>query len=164
MNFFHAFESMKTGKPVRRKGWKGYWFIKNDEIFIHKSDGCVMNLRDSDNIVITIENTIMEDWEEAHLEGSRDSNFSFGNALQWLKIGYKVRRKSWGNNMFIVRQKGYPNGIPCNKQTADAWGMQEGDSFVCNPYLQIQNNDGSHSMWNPSNDDIFALDWELHES
>ncbi len=51
--------------------------------------------------------------------------------------------------MFVVYQKGYPQGIPCNKQTAEAWGLNEGDLFVCNPYLQIRCVDGSHSMWVP---------------
>lgn len=65
--------------------------------------------------------------------------------------------------MFIVYQKGYPQGIPCNKQTAEAWGMNEGDLFVCNPYLQIRQADGSHSMWAPSMDDILADDWVIAE-
>lgn len=47
--------------------------------------------------------------------------------------------KGWnGKGMFVVYQKGYPQGIPCNKQTAEAWGLNEGDLFVCNPYLQIR--------------------------
>ena len=63
--------------------------------------------------------------------------------------------------MFVVYQKGYPEGIPCNKQTAEAWGMNEGDLFVCNPYLQIKNVNGSHSMWVASINDILADDWEI---
>ena len=59
--------------------------------------------------------------------------------------------------------KGYPNGIPCNKQTAEAWGMNEGDLFKCNSYLQIKNVDGSHSMWAPSVNDCLAEDWIVVE-
>ena len=65
--------------------------------------------------------------------------------------------------MLFRSQKGYPQGIPCNKQTADAWGMKEGDSFICNPYLQIKQVDGSHSMWVPSIDDVLAEDWMFVE-
>lgn len=64
--------------------------------------------------------------------------------------------------MFVVLQKGYPQGIPCNKQTAEAWGMKEGDLFRCNPYFQIKNVDGSHSMWTPSVGDLLAEDWEVY--
>lgn len=84
----------------------------------------------------------------------------FSDALREIKAGKKFARKGWnGKNMFVVFQKGYPDGIPCNLQTALAWGMNEGDNFICNPYLQIKNADGSHSMWVPSIGDILADDW-----
>lgn len=62
--------------------------------------------------------------------------------------------------MFVVMQKAYPDGILCNKQTADAWGLKEGDLFKCNPYFQIKNADGSHSMWVPSVGDLLSNDWK----
>jgi len=90
------------------------------------------------------------------------SNMDFGQALVQAKAGSKIARKGWnGKGMFVVYQKGYPDGIPCNKQTADAWGMDEGESFRCEPYLQIQMVNGSHSMWVPSINDTLAEDWEV---
>lgn len=56
-----------------------------------------------------------------------------------------------------------PEGIPCNKQTAEAWGMNEGDLFKCEPYLQINTVDGSHAMWVPSIRDCLAEDWVVVE-
>lgn len=89
---------------------------------------------------------------------------NFGQALDLLKKGFKVAREGWnGKGMFVVYQKGYPNGIPCNKQTAEAWGMQEGELFKCNPYLQIKCANGSHSMWVPSINDVLAEDWVVVE-
>lgn len=89
---------------------------------------------------------------------------TFGIALELLKKGCKVAREGWnGKGMFVVYQKGYPDGIPCNKQTAEAWGMNEGDLFKCNPYLQIKQVDGSHSMWVPSIGDVLAEDWVVVE-
>ena len=86
----------------------------------------------------------------------------FSAALREVKKGKKIARKGWnGKNMFVVYQKGYPNGIPCNKQTAEAWGMNEGDLFICNPYLQIKYANGSHSMWVPSINDVLADDWYI---
>ncbi|PFP97703.1 hypothetical protein COK06_13260 [Bacillus cereus] len=85
----------------------------------------------------------------------------FGWALQRLKDGAKVFRSGWnGKGMFAVYQKGYPNGIPCNKQTAEAWGLTEGDLFIVRPYLQLRCADGSHAMWVPNVSDILADDWE----
>ncbi|MEF8682016.1 UNVERIFIED_CONTAM: DUF2829 domain-containing protein [Bacillus cereus] len=85
---------------------------------------------------------------------------NFGQALELLKQGKKVTRKGWnGKGMFAVYQKGYPDGIPCNKQTAEAWGLNEGDLFKVRPYLQLRCVDGSHVMWVPSISDILADDW-----
>lgn len=93
-----------------------------------------------------------------------DSCLDFGMALKLCKNGYKIARSGWnGKNMFVVYQKGYPEGIPCNMQTAEAWGMNEGDNFICNPYLQIKNADSSHSMWVPSIGDCLATDWYIVE-
>ncbi len=88
------------------------------------------------------------------------SQMDFSDALRAVKAGEKIARIGWnGKNMFVVYQKGYPEGIPCNLQTAIAWGMNEGDKFVCRPYLQIKNADESHSMWVPSIGDVLADDW-----
>jgi len=98
-------------------------------------------------------------FEEAY---RRLDNLTFGLAIEALKKGFKLARKGWnGRGMFVVYQKGYPQGIPSNKQTADAWGMSEGDLFICQPYLQIKNVDGSHSMWVPSINDVLAEDWKI---
>ncbi len=100
-------------------------------------------------------------FEEAYRECD---NMTFGLAIEAFKKGMKVARKGWnGKGMFVVYQKGYPDGIPCNKQTAAAWGISEGDLFVCNPYLQIKNVNGSHSMWVPSIGDVLAEDWCIVE-
>lgn len=89
---------------------------------------------------------------------------TFGLAIEAVKKGQKIARKGWnGKGMFVAYQKGYPQGIPCNKQTAEAWGLIEGDLFICNPYLQIKQVDGSHSMWVPSVGDILAEDWIIME-
>ncbi|WP_420999964.1 DUF2829 domain-containing protein [Carnobacterium maltaromaticum] len=86
----------------------------------------------------------------------------FENVLPLLKQGEKAFRLGWnGRGMYVVRQKGYPDGIPSNKQTAEAWDLKEGDLFKVEPYLQIKNANGSHAMWVPSVGDIFAEDWEI---
>ena len=86
----------------------------------------------------------------------------FDKILLELKNGKKAARKGWnGRGMFVVMQKSYPHGIPCNAQTAEVWGLREGDLFKCEPYFQIKNVNGTHSMWVPSTGDILANDWIL---
>ena len=88
---------------------------------------------------------------------------NFGKALEAVKRRQRKYSVSDGmaKGMFVVYQKGYPDGIPCNLQTAKAWGMNEGDLFKCEPYLQIKTADGSHAMWVPSIGDILAEDWQI---
>lgn len=89
---------------------------------------------------------------------------TFGQALEAMLEGKKVARLGWnGKGMFAVYQKGYPQGIPCNKQTAQAWGMNEGDLFKCEPYLQLRMANGSHTMWQPNTLDILSQDWVIVE-
>jgi hypothetical protein len=86
----------------------------------------------------------------------------FGQALDLMVEGEKAFRLGWnGKGMFAVYQKGYPQGIPCNKQTAEAWGLKEGDLFKVRPYLQLRTAQGDHAMWTPSTSDILADDWEI---
>lgn len=86
----------------------------------------------------------------------------FEKVLPLLKDGEKAFRLNWnGKGQFVVFQKGYPEGIPCNKQTAEAWGMNEGDLFKVQPYMQIKTANGTHAMWVPSINDILADDWEI---
>ena len=84
----------------------------------------------------------------------------FGEALDLLIEGEALSRTGWnGYGQFVVYQKAYPEGIKCNKQTAEAWGLEEGDVYKCEPYLQIKLSNGSHAMWVPSITDILADDW-----
>ena len=89
---------------------------------------------------------------------------NFSEALDLLKQGKKLQRKGWnGKNQMVAMQKGYPEGIPTNKNTREAWDLKEGELFVVEPYLQIQTVNKSHAMWVPSINDLFAEDWEVVE-
>ena len=90
------------------------------------------------------------------------TGLTFGAALEAMKKGFKISRSGWNKKgMFVVYQKGYPHGIPCNAQTAQAFGLQEGDLFRCRPYMQLRCADGSHQMWQPTVSDCLEEDWFL---
>lgn len=90
---------------------------------------------------------------------SHKPKLDFGEALALCKCGKRIGRSGWDDKLAVVYQKAYPQGIPCNAQTAKAWRMKEGDIFKCDPYLQISTVDGSHAMWVPSIRDCLATDW-----
>ena len=147
---------MIKAKPMNRGDYNKYrgWNIPKDE-----------NPADEGYLVMYSDG--YESWspKKQFEEAYRDCmGMTFGIALELLKKGFKVAREGWnGKGMLVVYQKGYPDGIPCNKQTAEAWKMDEGDLFKCNPYLQIKQVDGSHSMWVPSIGDVLAEDWIVVE-
>ncbi|MFD4858485.1 DUF2829 domain-containing protein [Streptomyces atratus] len=86
----------------------------------------------------------------------------FGEALSLLKQGRRVTRAGWnGNGMFVVLQRGYPEGIPINKNTAEATGILEGTILRFQPYLMMSTVDGSFVPWVASQTDILTNDWFL---
>lgn len=141
-------EPMNLGDYNKKRGWT----IPDDENPLR--EGYLVKYSDD-----YISWSPKEIFEEAY---RTTDGMNFGLAIEAVKKGHRIARAGWnGKGMFVVYQKGYPKGIPCNKQTAEAWGMNEGDLFVCNPYLQIKNVNGSHSMWVASINDILADDWEI---
>lgn len=85
---------------------------------------------------------------------------NFGEALVALKQGKKLARQGWnGRGMFIVYQKGYPDGIPINQNTAEATGIAQGTICKFLPYLMMKTVDGSFVPWLASQTDILAEDW-----
>lgn len=87
---------------------------------------------------------------------------NFGLAIEAAKLGRKIARKGWnGKGMWVVYRTGYPEGIPCNKNTADAVGIPEGTMFKVRPYLQMKCADDSFQMWLASQSDILADDWYI---
>ena len=89
---------------------------------------------------------------------------NFGQALKALKQGHLVAREGWnGKGMAVAYQPGYPEGIPCNSNTAKTWHISEGTLFRCRPYLQMRCADGTYQMWLASQSDVLAEDWYLTE-
>lgn len=88
---------------------------------------------------------------------------AFEWALQQLRMGKKVCRRGWnGKGMYIVLQKGYPDGIPINENTANATGMDRGTVCRFLPYLMMKTADDKPSFvpWLASQTDLLSFDWE----
>lgn len=84
----------------------------------------------------------------------------FGQALAALRQGRKVARAGWnGKGMFVVFQKGYPDGIPINANTAEATGIPQGTVYVFRPYLMMKAADDTLVPWVASQTDLLADDW-----
>lgn len=105
-----------------------------------------------------------ESWSPKEVfEGAyrRTDGLTFGLALEAAKSGKKVARSGWNaKGMFIVVQKGYPNGIDCNKNTSEAFGIPIGTIIKVTPYLMMKAADGTLvTGWLASQTDMLSEDW-----
>ncbi len=92
---------------------------------------------------------------------AKDLNFS--DALVLLKGRIRMQRAGWnGKGMYVVFQKGYPDGIAINANTADATGLEQGTVCRVLPYLMLRAADGSFVPWIASQTDILAEDWQTY--
>lgn len=87
----------------------------------------------------------------------------FGWALTQLRQGARVTRANWnGKGMWIVHQKGYPDGIPINANTASATGIPQGTVCKFLPYLMMKTaGEDCFVPWLASQTDMLATDWEF---
>lgn len=63
MSFAAAVFALKRGHKVKRKHWTGYWQLVDNEVIMFTYDNNVINLRDSTDIMYTLENCACDDWE-----------------------------------------------------------------------------------------------------
>lgn len=90
--------------------------------------------------------------------------FDFGTALRFLRDGVRVSRAGWnGKGMWLAFQKGYPDGVAINRNTAEATGIAEGTVCKFRPYLMMCTAQGDFVPWVASQTDILADDWRRVE-
>lgn len=89
---------------------------------------------------------------------------NFSNALEHVKQGAHIARAGWnGKGMYVTYQKGYPDGIPINANTAQATGIEQGTVVKFSPYLMMKTaaDEPTFVPWLASQTDILADDWEV---
>lgn len=86
----------------------------------------------------------------------------FSDALVACKQGQKITRSDWnGADQYVVFQKGYPDGIPLNKNTAEATGLDEGTVCRFAPYFMLRNAQGVFVPWLPTQGDLVSESWTI---
>lgn len=63
--------------------------------------------------------------------------------------------------MWLVYQRGYPNGIPLNKNTAEATGIPEGTTVNFQPYIMFYTDSNTFVPWTASQTDLLGTDWTV---
>lgn len=89
---------------------------------------------------------------------------NFSDALTLIKAGKRLARDGWNaSGQWVVLQRGYPNGIPINANTAGATGIPEGTICAFRPYLMLSAADATFVPWAPTVSDVLAEDWVVAE-
>lgn len=159
MRFTEAFEAMEKGHKVKLPSWGGYWMydVASDRIWMHTKDGRVLEFRETEALAYTLGNVCSDEWviaDEANtpvLGGV--ATFNFGEAIKYLKRGFKVARQGWngkGQHIELATNISYTmNGevVNCNH---DAIG---------NKAIAFVGTSGIQMGWLASQADMLAEDW-----
>ena len=156
MNFKQALEAMKKGHKVKLPSWGGYWECDAsiDRIVIQCKEGNIL-YNCTERLLYTAENIISDEWIIADENNTTilggEATFNFGEAIKYLKRGFKVARKGWnGKGIYLEMQKPDEN----SKMTL--------------PYIYIVTNtlvsDNPHAPrgivpWLASQTDMLCEDW-----
>jgi len=164
MKFIEAFKAMKAGHKVKLPSWGGYWEYdpKTDRIWMHTKDGRVLEIRETDVLTYTLENICSDEWIIAD-EGNTPllggfATFGFGEAIKYLKRGFRVKRQGWnGKNQYVELASGisYVNG--------DAHIVNVNHDNIGNKALAFVGTSGVQMGWLASQADMLADDWCIVE-
>lgn len=159
MDFKQALKVMKDGKKVKLPSWGGYWDYDTvtDSIYMHTKEGEHIEIRKTERLMYTIENILSDEWIIADeyntpiLGGI--ATFNFGEAIKYMKRGFKVARKGWNGKGMYIR---YVNPYTDKKITVITDGSGEGKLL---PYIAMKTSDYTFVPWLASQSDMLAEDW-----
>lgn len=160
MNFKKALIELKAGTKMKRPSWGGYWRWDPDKetVVMHTKDGLTMDIRETQNVAYTLENLLEDDWIYADetntpvLGGT--ATFDFGQALKYLKRGYRVSRKGWnGKKQYIELASGISYQMP------DGNIMNCEHEAIGNKAIAFVGTSGTQMGWLASQADMLAEDW-----
>ena len=157
MFFDDALQHMKNGAKVKLPSWGGYWYWDDQKktVMMHTKDGEELDIRKTDRVEYTLENLLSDEWiiadEENCPQLGGEAAFSFGEAIKYLKRGYRVARKGWNGK-----------GIYLEMQVPDKHSkMTLPYIYIVTSGLVTDNPDAPKGVvpWAPSQTDMLANDW-----
>lgn len=170
MNFSKAFELMKQGHKVKLPSWGGYWKWDEEKktVLMHCRPGNsdtgypVMDIRETQRVEYTLSNIISDEWILADETNTPVlggvATFNFGEAIKYLKRGFKVKRQGWnGKNQYI------------ELATCISYIGADGNVVNCeheaigNKAIAFVGTSGVQMGWLASQSDMLADDWVFAE-
>ena len=160
MKFKEAFEEMKSGIPVKLPSWGGYWWWDEESqtILMYTKDGDCLDIRETQNVEYTLQNILSDEWVYADSRNcpilGGEATFSFGEAIKYLKRGFKVARKGWnGKKQYIQLATGI------SYKTADNEIVNCEHDAIGNKAIAFVGRSGVQVGWLATQSDMLAEDW-----
>lgn len=155
-----ALDLMKRGFKMKLPSWGGYWEWDSEKetIMIHcrpqdsDGQGDVLDIRETQRVEYTLKNMLSDNWVIADETNTPIlggvNTFDFGEALKYLKRGFKITRLGSEKNTYIV--------------------CENNNLYVC---VEKETTEGVHkissitkSLLHINYKDIFAEDWVFYEN
>ena len=164
MRFEQALELMKQGHKVKLPSWGGYWEYEaeGDRIWMHTKDNNVLEIRETERLSYTIENILSDEWIIADEDNTPIlggvATFNFGEAIKYVKRGFKVKRKGWnGQNQYIELASNISYVNPDNEV------VNAEHNAIGNKAIAFVGTSGVQLGWLASQSDMLAEDWVFVE-
>lgn len=164
MKFEEALKAMKSGIPVKLPSWAGYWWWDEETktILMYTKDGDCLDIRETQNVEYTLRNILADEWVVANGQNcpilGGEATFSFGEAIKYLKRGFKVARKGWnGKEQYIQLATGI------SYKAADGKIVNCLHDAIGNAAVAFVGTSGVQMGWLASQADMLAEDWIFAE-
>lgn len=158
MKFDRAFKLMKQGAKLKLPSWSGYWYWSTEKqtIIMHTKDGKELDIRETQIPDYTFSNIACDDWNLADGQNcpelGGEATFSFGEAVKYLKRGYKVTRKGWnGKGMYLFKSPKMGCQMYEKYTGKEINDLQE--------FIVMKTVDDTLVPWLPSQTDVLSGDW-----
>ncbi len=166
MKFNEVFKLMKEGVKVKLPSWGGYWCWNEEkqtiEMHCREKDSdtgkSVLDIRETLRVEYTLQNILSDEWIVADEENTPIlggvNEFSFSEAIRYIKRGFKVARKGWNGKKKYIELAS--NISYCNA---------EGNAINCeheaigNQAIAFFGTSGVQMGWLASQADMLAEDW-----
>lgn len=160
MRFAEALKEMKKGIPMKLPSWGGYWCWDDEKetIIMHTKDNQRLDIRETQRVEYTLMNVLSDEWISASGENTTIlggvPTFNFGEALKYLKRGFKVARKGWnGKYQYIELAQNI------SYQNMDGCIINCDHKSIGNNAISFVGTSGVQMGWPASQADMLAEDW-----
>ena len=160
MKFTQALKMMKRGIPMKLPSWGGYWCWDDEAetIIMYTKDNQRLDIRDTQRVEYTLENVLSDEWIPADGDNcpilGGTAQFSFSEAIKYLKRGMRVARQGWnGKDQYVVLATHIGFVIP------DKTFVNPNHKDIGNKAIAFVGTSGVQLGWLASQADMLADDW-----